>query len=311
MKINKNSKIFIAGHNGMVGAAIYRQFKKKGFKKLIVIEKKKLNLINQNKVFKFLKTKKPDLVIVAAAKVGGILANTKFKSGFIYENLQIQNNLIHGSYLAGVKKLIFLGSSCIYPKASKQPIKEEYILSSPLEETNDAYAIAKISGIMMCNNYNNDYGLDYKCLMPPNMYGPGDNYNLQNSHFFSALIKKIYDAKNFNKKFITLWGSGKSYRELLYVDDIADAVLYFMNKRLREQFINIGSGIDHKIEWYAKFIMSELGVNLKIKYDKTKPDGMKRKLLDVNLAKKYGWKYKTSLKTGLKKAYDDFLLNHV
>ena len=191
MKINKNSKIFITGHKGMVGSAIHRLLKKRGFKSIITIEKKKLNLIYQNDVFKYLKKHKPDLVIVAAAKVGGILANSKYKSAFIYENLQIQNNLIHGSYLAGIKKLIFLGSSCIYPKVSKQPIKEEYILSSPLEETNDAYAIAKISGIMMCNNYNNDYGLDYKCLMPPNMYGPGDNYNLQNSPFFSALIKKI------------------------------------------------------------------------------------------------------------------------
>ena len=311
MKINKNSKIFITGHKGMVGSAIHRLLKKRGFKSIITIEKKKLNLIYQNDVFKYLKKHKPDLVIVAAAKVGGILANSKYKSAFIYENLQIQNNLIHGSYLAGIKKLIFLGSSCIYPKVSKQPIKEEYILSSPLEETNDAYAIAKISGIMMCNNYNNDYGLDYKCLMPPNMYGPGDNYNLQNSHFFSALIKKIYDAKNFNKKFITVWGSGKSYRELLYVDDIADAVLYFMNKKFKEQFINIGSGKDYQIKWYAKFIMNELGLKLKIKYDKTKPDGMKRKLLDSNLAKKYGWKYKTSLKNGFKKTYIDFLLKHV
>ena len=164
---------------------------------------------------------------------------------------------------------------------------------------------------MMCNNYNNDYGLDYKCLMPPNMYGPGDNYNLQSSHFFSALIKKIYDAKNFNKKFITVWGSGKSYRELLYVDDFADAVLYFMNKKFKEQFINIGSEKDYQIKWYAKFIMNELGLKLKIKYDKTKPDGMKRKLLDSNLAKKYGWKYKTSLKNGFKKTYKDFLLKHI
>jgi len=311
MKINKNSKIFITGHKGMVGSAIHRLLKKRGFKSIITIEKKKLNLINQNDVFKYLKKHKPDLVIIAAAKVGGILANSKYKSAFIYENLQIQNNLIHGSYLAGIKKLIFLGSSCIYPKVSKQPMKEEYILSSPLEETNDAYAIAKISGIMMCNNYNNDYGLDYKCLMPPNMYGPGDNYNLQNSHFFSALIKKIYDAKNFNKKFITVWGSGKSYRELLYVDDIADAVLYFMNKKFKEQFINIGSEKDYQIKWYAKFIMNELGLKLKIKYDKTKPDGMKRKLLDSNLAKKYGWKYKTSLKNGFKKTYKDFLLKHI
>ena len=194
MKINKKSKIFIAGHKGMVGSAIYRLLKKKGYKKIITIEKKKLNLIDQNYVFKYLKKHKPDLVIVAAAKVGGILANSKYKSAFIYENLQIQNNLIHGSYLAGIKKLIFLGSSCIYPKFSKQPIKEEYILRSPLEETNDTYAIAKVAGIMMCNNYSKNYGLDFKCLMPSNLYGPGDNYHVENSHFFSALVKKIHDA---------------------------------------------------------------------------------------------------------------------
>lgn len=311
MQINRKSKIFIAGHNGMVGSAINRLLIKKGFKNIVTIEKKKLNLINQSDVFRYLDKNKPDLVIIAAARVGGIYANVKYKSKFIYENLQIQNNLIHGSYLAGVKKLIFLGSSCIYPKLSKQPIKEKYILTSPLEETNDTYAIAKIAGIMMCNNYSENYNLDYKCLMPCNLYGPGDNYDSQNSHFFSALLKKIHNANRSNKKFITLWGTGKPLRELLLVDDLADAVVHFMNRKFREKFINIGSGVDHKIEWYAKFIMNELSVKLKIKYDKTKPDGMKRKLLDVNLAKKYGWKYKTSLKKGLKKTYDDFLSNHV
>jgi GDP-L-fucose synthase len=311
MKINKNSKIFITGHKGMVGSAIHRLLKKKGFKSIITIEKKKLNLIYQNDVFKYLKKHKPDLVIVAAAKVGGILANSKYKSEFIYENLQIQNNLIHGSYLAGIKNLIFLGSSCIYPKSSKQPILEEYILTSPLEETNDTYAIAKIAGLMMCNNYSKDYNLNYKCLMPSNLYGPGDSYHTEHSHFFSALIKKIHSANRLNKKFITLWGSGKAKRELLFVDDLAEAVVYFINRRFKEQFINIGSGKDYQIEWYAKFIMNELGLKLKIKYDKTKPDGMKRKLLDSNLAKKYGWKYKTSLKNGFKKTYKDFLLKHI
>ena len=307
MKINKESKIFIAGHKGMVGSAIYKKFKKEGFRNIITIDKKKLNLINQNKVFKYLKDNKPDMVVIAAAKVGGILANSLYKSEFIYENLQIQNNLIHGSFLAGIKDLIFLGSSSIYPKFSKQPIKEKYILSSPLEETNDAYAIAKISGIIMCNSYSDNYNLNYKCLMPANMYGPGDNYHAQNSHFFAALIKKINEAKKLNKKFITLWGSGKAYRELLYVDDIADAVLYFVNKKFIDQFINIGSGKDYTIEWYAKFIMKELGFKLKIKYDKSKPDGMPRKLLDSRLAKKYGWQSTTSLKDGFRKTFDDFL----
>ena len=309
MKINKKSKIFIAGHNGMVGSALVRKFKKKGFQNILTISKKKLNLIDQDKVFKFLKKNKPDMVIIAAAKVGGIIANMKNKSKFIYENLQIQNNLIHGSYLAGIKKLIFLGSSCIYPTKANQPLKEKYLLTSPLEKTNDSYAIAKIAGIMMCNNYRDNFRLDYKCLMPSNLYGPGDSYDAENSHFFSALINKIYNAKKTNKNFIILWGTGKAYRELMYVDDVANAVFFFMNKKIKEKFINIGSGTDNTIFWYAKFVMKQLGLNLKIKFDRRKPDGMSRKLLDSTLAHKYGWKCKTSLESGFKKTFDDFLLN--
>jgi len=307
MVINKNSKIFIAGHNGMVGSAIVRKFVEKGFKKIITVEKKNLNFLDQKKVFNFLKKKKPNLVIVAAAKVGGIVANSLFKSIFIYENLQIQNNLIHGSYNAGVKNLIFLGSSCIYPKFSKQPIKEKFILTGQLEQTNDAYAIAKIAGIMMCKNYTKDYGLNYKCLMPSNMYGPNDNYNLQNSHFFPALIRKIYEAKILKKKEVKVWGSGKVFRELLYVDDLADAILFFINKKIKEDFINIGSGNDHSIKWYVKFIMKQLKVKLKVKYDSKKPDGVKRKLLDTSLAKKYGWRSTTSLEKGFSQTIKDFI----
>jgi GDP-L-fucose synthase len=310
MVINKNSKIFIAGHNGMVGAAILRKFAEKGFKKIIIVEKKNLNLLDQKKVFNFLKKKKPNLVIVAAAKVGGIVANSMFKSTFIYENLQIQNNLIHGSYKAGVKNLIFLGSSCIYPKFSKQPIKEKFILTGQLEQTNDAYAIAKIAGIMMCKNYTKDYGLNYKCLMPSNMYGPNDNYNLQNSHFFPALIRKIYEAKIFKKKEVKVWGSGKVFRELLYVDDLADAILFFINKKIKEDFINIGSGNDHSIRWYVKFIMKQLKVRLKVKYDSKKPNGVNRKLLDTSIAKKYGWRSKTSLEKGFSQTIKDFVSNY-
>ena len=195
MRINKKSKIFIAGHNGMVGSAILRKFKRFGFKNILTTPKKKLDLLNQTKVFSFLKKNKPHVVIIAAARVGGIFANSNYKSKFIYENLQIQNNLIHGSYLANIKNLIFLGSSCIYPKECKRPIKENYLLTSSLEKTNDAYAIAKISGLMMCDNYSQNYGLNYKCLMPTNLYGPNDNYHLQNSHFFPALIRKVYEAK--------------------------------------------------------------------------------------------------------------------
>ncbi len=306
MKINKNSKIFIAGHNGMVGFAVTKKLKQKGFTNIITVEKKKLNLLNQKNVYNFLKKIRPSLVILAAAKVGGIHANNSFKSQFIYENLQIQNNIIHGSYKSGVKNLIFLGSSCIYPRLSKQPIKEEYILTGALEKTNDAYAIAKIAGITMCKNYSESYGLNYKCFMPSNMYGPRDNYDLNNSHFFAALIRKIYEAKILNKKTVKIWGSGKVLRELLYVDDFADALVFFLNKKFKEPFINIGPGKDYTIDWYTRFIMSHLGVKLKIIYDKSKPDGVPRKLLDVSLAKKYGWTYKTTLKEGLSKTLIDF-----
>ena len=308
--LNKESKIFVAGHNGMVGSSICRELKKKGYKKIITIEKKKLNLLNQEKVFKFLKKIKPKLTIIAAARVGGILANSKQKHQFIYENLQIQNNLIHGSYLAETKNLIFLGSSCIYPKNCKQPMKEDFILSGKLEETNDAYALAKLAGIKMCENYSKNYKLNYKSFMPPNMYGPGDNYDLLTSHFFSALIKKIHLAKKYNKKYIKVWGSGKPRRELLFVDDFAKAIVFFMNLKIKEPFLNIGTGKEHSIDWYVKFLLKKLNVKLSIKYDKTKPDGVKSKMLDVTKAKKYGWKQKENLDHGLYLTLQDFSKNN-
>ena len=308
--LNKKSKIFVAGHNGMVGSSICRVLKKNGYKKIITIEKKKLNLLNQEKVFKFLKKIKPKLTIVAAARVGGILANSRHKHQFIYENLQIQNNLIHGSYLAKTKNLIFLGSSCIYPKNCKQPMKEDFILSGKLEETNDAYALAKLAGIKMCENYSKNYKLNYKSFMPPNMYGPGDNYNLLTSHFFSALIKKIHLARKYNKKYIKVWGSGKPKRELLFVDDFAKAIVFFMNLKIKEPFLNIGTGKEHTIEWYVKFLLKKLNVKLTIKYDKTKPDGMKSKMLDVTKARKYGWKQKENLDHGLYLTLQDFYKNN-
>ena len=307
--INKKSKIFVAGHKGMVGSAIIRKLKKKGYTKVIFVEKKKLNLLDQNKVFKFLKKTRPDLVIIAAARVGGIQANSNFKQLFIYENLQIQNNLIHGSFLAKVKNLIFLGSSCIYPKFCKQPMKESYLLSGKLEETNDAYAIAKIAGIMMCYNYSLKYRLNYQSLMPPNLFGPGDNYDLKNSHFFPALLKKIYFAKIKRKKTFKVWGTGKPKRELMFVEDFADALIYFMNRKIKVPFINIGVGKDFTIEWYAKYIMNKLGVKLKISYDKNKLDGMPKKCLDISLAKKYGWKPKNNLDYGFDLTLRDFLKN--
>ena len=307
--INKRSKIFIAGHKGMVGSAILRKLKSKGFSKIIVCEKKKLNLLNQDKVFKFLKKKKPDLVIIAAARVGGILANSTFKDKFIYENLQIQNNLIHGSYLAKVKNLMFLGSSCIYPKFCKQPMKESYLLSGKLEETNDTYAIAKIAGIIMCYSYSKKYKLNYQSLMPPNLYGPGDNYNLETSHFFPALLKKIYLAKKKGKKYLDIWGTGKPRRELMFVEDFAEALIFFMNKKIKEPFINIGIGKDFSIDWYAKYIMKRLNVKLRIIYNKNRSDGMPKKCLDINLAKKYGWRPNNDLDRGFDITLRDFVKN--
>ena len=307
--INKKSKIFIAGHKGMVGSAILRKLKSKGFSKIIVCEKKKLNLLNQDKVFKFLKKKKPDIVIIAAARVGGILANSTFKDKFIYENLQIQNNLIHGSYLAKVKNLMFLGSSCIYPKFCKQPMKESYLLSGKLEETNDTYAIAKIAGIMMCNSYSKKYKLNYQSLMPPNLYGPKDNYNLETSHFFPALLKKIYLAKKKGKKYLNVWGTGKPRRELMFVEDFAEALIFFMNKKIKEPFINIGIGKDFSIDWYAKYIMKRLNVKLRIIYNKNRSDGMPKKCLDINLAKKYGWRPNNDLDRGFDITLRDFIKN--
>tara|TARA_Y100001970_G_scaffold167801_1_gene205309 strand:- start:4338 stop:5267 length:930 start_codon:yes stop_codon:yes gene_type:complete len=308
--LSKKSKIFIAGHKGMVGSSILRKLKKIGYENLLLVDKRKLNLLDQKKVYNFLTKNKPKLVIIAAARVGGIVANSKYKNKFLYENLQIQNNLIHGSYLAKIKNLIFLGSSCIYPRNCKQPMKEKYILTGKLEETNDAYAIAKIAGIYMCANYSKNYNLNYKSLMPPNMYGPGDNYDLQNSHFYPALINKISKAKRLNKKYVVLWGTGKAKRELMFVEDFADALIFFMNKDIKEPFLNIGTGKSYSIKWYTKFLMKKIGVNLKIKFDKSKPDGTPEKCLDISLAKKYGWKPKSDFHKGFDTTFRDYQKNY-
>ena len=310
MNLNKNSKIFIAGHNGMVGSAIHRKLLRKGFKNIIVINRKKLDLLSQKKTFDFLRKKKPDFVIMAAAKVGGIIANSKFKDKFIYNNLQIQNNVIHGSYLADVKNLFFLGSSCVYPKFCKQPMKEKHLLSGKLEESNDAYSIAKIAGLKMCEYYSKIHNINYKSLMPPNLYGPNDNYDLNYSHFYPALIRKIYLAKKYKKKKLDIWGTGKAKRELMFVDDFADAVVFFMKKKIKEPFLNIGTGKDHQINWYAKMLMKFMNVKLKINFDTKKPDGMPRKCLDISLAKKYGWKPKNNYKEGFKLTFQHFLKNY-
>ena len=305
--ITKNSKIFIAGHNGLVGSAILRRLNILGYKNILTVDKKKLDLTNQKKVFLFLKRNRPQAIIIAAAKVGGIYANNKYRANFIYENLAIQNNLIHSAFLNKIKNLIFLGSSCVYPKNSKQPIKEKYLLTGLLEHTNEPYAIAKIAGIKMCESYNIQYGTNYKCLMPSNTYGPNDNYNLQNSHFFPALIRKIHDSKIKKVNKIILWGTGKPKRELIYVDDVADACIFFLNKKTKESLINIGTGKDIKIEQYAKSIMKFLNIKINIHFDKTKPDGTPRKLLDTTIAKKYGWRPKISLKDGFFPTYADYL----
>ena len=308
--MNYKSKIYVAGHNGLVGSSIVRRLKLKGYKNILIADRKNLDLTSQQKVFDFLKKKKPKIVIIAAAKVGGIYANNTYRADFIYENLAIQNNLIHGSFLNNIKNLLFLGSSCIYPRDSKQPIKEKYLLKGPLEFTNEPYAIAKIAGIKLCENYNFQYKTNYKCLMPTNVYGPGDNYDPKNSHVFAALIKKIHDAKIKNKKQIILWGDGTPKREFIYVDDLADACIHFMKIKTRESWINVGTGKDFTISQYAKIIMKYLKCNLKIKFDNTKPNGSPRKLLDISVAKKYGWTAKTNLQSGFIKTYQNFLISH-
>ncbi len=309
MKLNKNSKIFLAGHNGMVGSSILRYLKKKKYKNIFTKNKQSLDLLNQKKTEKYLKKIKPSFVIIAAAKVGGILANNVYQADFVYQNLMIQTNLIHASYKAGVKKLIFLGSSCVYPKFSKQPIKEKYLLSGYLESTNDAYAIAKIAGIKMCDAYNRQYNLNYISLMPTNLYGPNDNYDELSSHFFPALIKKIYNAKMKKKKSIKIWGNGKPKRELMYVDDLASACEFFLKKKTKHTLINVGSGIEKSIEDYARFIMKKLNIKLKIRYDKKKPNGTPRKIVDASLAKKYGWKCKVNLENGFNLTFNHLLRN--
>ena len=306
--IKTNSKIYIAGHNGLVGNSIYRRLKSEGYKNIFVKSRKDLDLNDQKKVLKFLKYVKPKFIFIAAAKVGGVYANNTYKAEFIYENLNIQNNLIHSAYLAGIKNLIFLGSSCIYSLNAKQPMKEKDILCGPLERTNEPYAIAKIAGIKMCESYNFQYGTNYKCLMPTNTFGPNDKYNSLNSHFIPSLIKKIYEIEKNNKSVITLWGDGTPKREIIYVDDIADACVYFMNKKTSHSLINIGTGKEDTIRGITNLFLKTLLPNKKIKiqFDKKKPNGIKRKVLDVSLAKRYGWTAKNDIREAIKYTYKKF-----
>ena len=304
--LSKKSLIFVSGHNGLVGSSVVRRLKFHGYYNIIFRTRKQLDLKDQSKVFNFFKKNKIDAVINAAGKVGGIHANNKYRADFIYDNITIQNNIIHACYENRIKNLIFLGSSCIYPRDAKQPIKEKYLLTGQLEKTNEPYAIAKIAGIKMCESYNFQYKTNYKCLMPCNLYGPNDNYNLENSHFLPALISKIYSAKIKKKKYFELWGTGKPKRELMYVDDLADACIFFLNKKTKETLINVGSGIEMKIIDYAKQIIKILKADLQIKFDSSKPDGTPRKIVDTKIAKKYGWKSKISFEKGLKLTYQDF-----
>ena len=305
--IDLKSKIYVAGHNGLVGSAIVRKLKKKRYKNILHVNKNKLDLTNQSRVYNYLKKNKPDFIFICAAKVGGIMSNNKYKADFITQNLLIQTNLINGAFLAGVKNLIFLGSSCVYPKNCKQPIKESYLLSGKLEKTNDAYAIAKIAGIKMCQSFNEQYNLNYKCLMPTNTFGPNDNYSQLDSHFFPALIRKVHNLKKTKSNQINLWGNGKPKREIMHVDDLADACVYFMNKKTKHSIINIGTGKDFSINYYAKLISKLiLQKKIKISYYKTKPHGVLRKVMDVSLAKKYGWKYKIKLEDAILSTYNSF-----
>ena len=301
--MNKKSKIYIAGHSGMVGSACKKLFAKKGYKNLCYEGSDKLNLTNQLQVDNFFKLNKPEIVIICAAKVGGILANKTFPYDFIIDNLLIQSNIVKASFENNVKKLVFLGSSCIYPKFSKQPIKEEYLLSGPLEPTNESYAVAKISGLMLINALRAQHKVDYISLMPTNLYGPNDNFDLVNSHVIPALIRKFHDAKTNNHSAVTLWGSGKPMREFLHVDDLALAVYFVLKKNLGEEIYNVGSGQDISIKDLSKKIKKIVGFEGKVNWDKSKPDGTPRKLLDISKLKNLGWNQKIGLDQGLTNTY--------
>jgi GDP-L-fucose synthase len=300
------SKIYIAGHRGMVGSAIMRNLQSKGYNNIITRTSKELDLRNSQAVSDFFTTEKPEYVFLAAAKVGGIQANNIYRADFIYENLMIQNNVIHNSYLNNVKKLMFLGSSCIYPKMAPQPLKEEYLLTGLLEETNEPYAIAKIAGIKMCESYKRQYGCNFISVMPTNMYGPNDNYNLNNSHVLPALIRKFHDAKENNLPSVEMWGTGTPMREFLHADDLGDACVFLMNTYDGEQFVNIGSGTDLTIKDLALLIKDIVGYKGDIVHDLSKPDGTPRKLMDVSYLHSLGWKHKIELPEGIKQVYEDF-----
>jgi len=305
--MNKNAKIYVAGHRGMVGSGITRLLQSRGYTNVITRTHAQLDLLNQAAVHEFLATEKPDYIFIAAAKVGGIQANNIYRADFIYQNLMIECNLTHGAYLAGVKQLMSLGSSCIYPRDCPQPIKEEYLLTGPLEQTNEPYALAKIAGIKLCENYNRQYGTKYVSVMPTNLYGPGDNYDLNNSHVLPALIRKAHEAKLRKDPHLMVWGSGKPRREFLHVDDMARACVMLMEQGYDGSFVNIGCGNDITIRELVEEVVSVVGFEGKLQFDTSKPDGTPQKLLDVSKANALGWKAEISLRPGIQDAYNWFL----
>ncbi|MDB5116104.1 MAG: GDP-L-fucose synthase [Mucilaginibacter sp.] len=307
--MDKNAKVYIAGHRGMVGSALYRKLIKEGFNNIITRTSAELDLRNQQLVADFFAEEKPAYIFLAAAKVGGIIANNTYRAEFLYENLQIQNNIIHSSYLNDVKKLLFLGSSCIYPKMAPQPLKEEYLLTGLLEPTNEPYAIAKIAGIKMCDAYRDQYGCNYISVMPTNLYGYNDNYHPQNSHVLPALIRRFHEAKQQQLPAVTIWGTGSPKREFLFADDLAEACYYSMENYDEAGLINIGTGEDISIKDLALLIKRIVGYEGEINFDTSKPDGTPRKLMDVSKLHGKGWKHKIELEEGIKLAYNDFCKN--
>lgn len=307
--MEKNAKIYVAGHNGMVGSAIVRELKRQGYLNIVTKTHKDLDLTRQQQVEDFFATEKPDYVFLAAAKVGGIMANDLHPADFMYQNMILEMNVIRSAYINGCKKLMFLGSSCIYPRLAPQPMKEDCLLTSSLEKTNEAYALAKISGLKYCEYLNRQYGTDYISVMPTNLYGPNDNYHPLHSHVLPALIRRFHEAKVAGNKEVTCWGTGTPLREFLYVDDLANACVFLMNNYSGNETVNLGTGKEVTIKELTETVAEVVGYDGEIKWDKSKPDGTPRKLLDVSKLKSLGWQYKTELKDGIKLAYEDFLTN--
>lgn len=308
-QISKDARIYVAGHRGMVGSAIVRRLRNGGYNNIITRTHQELDLTDQLAVSAFMKQEKPDYIVLAAAKVGGIQANNLYRAEFLYQNLMMQANIIHSAWQKGINNLLFLGSSCIYPRDCPQPIREEYLLTGPLEPTNEPYAIAKIAGIKLCESYNRQHNTHYLSVMPTNLYGPNDNYDLENSHVLPALIRKAHEAKQCGSKELVVWGSGKPMREFLFVDDLADACVFLMEKGISEGLFNVGTGRDVTIRELAETVMQVVGFDGHIVFDASKPDGTPRKLLNVERMRELGWEASTSLRAGIEKAYADFLSN--